>query len=214
MLYFFLRFVYYLFIFGYAGSQLWYAGSSLRHVGSFVVARRLPSSCGARVFSSLVVACGLQGAWALQLQYAGSRARGLCSLWHTGSLVEACELSSCGARAQLPRGMWDLSSLTRDRTHVPCIGRRILYHWTTREVPSVCFKIACVGILAVGLKANLQNMTESFLSYKTVGQIMTMFLMHQEHWWVATVLRRYWSEMCNLKLQCSTISHPQNCQKV
>ena len=31
--------------------------------------------------------------------------------------------------------MWDLSSPTRDRTHVPCIGRQILNHWTTREVP-------------------------------------------------------------------------------
>ena len=31
--------------------------------------------------------------------------------------------------------MWDLSSPTRDRTHVPCIGRRILNHWTTRKVP-------------------------------------------------------------------------------
>ena len=31
--------------------------------------------------------------------------------------------------------MWDLSSLTRDRTHVPCTVRRILYHWTAREVP-------------------------------------------------------------------------------
>ena len=31
--------------------------------------------------------------------------------------------------------MWDLSSPTRDWTRIPCIGRRILYHWTTREVP-------------------------------------------------------------------------------
>ena len=31
--------------------------------------------------------------------------------------------------------MWDLSSLTRDQTHIPCIVRRILCHWTTREVP-------------------------------------------------------------------------------
>ena len=31
--------------------------------------------------------------------------------------------------------MWDLSSLTRDKTHIPCIGRRILNHWTTREIP-------------------------------------------------------------------------------
>ena len=34
-------------------------------------------------------------------------------------------------------GMWDLSSPTRDRTHVPCFGRWILNHWTTREVPIV-----------------------------------------------------------------------------
>ena len=33
--------------------------------------------------------------------------------------------------------MWDLSSLTKDQTHVPCIGRWILYPWTTREVPKV-----------------------------------------------------------------------------
>ena len=34
-----------------------------------------------------------------------------------------------------PRGMWDLSSPTRDGTLTPCIGRRSLNHWTTREVP-------------------------------------------------------------------------------
>ena len=36
--------------------------------------------------------------------------------------------------------MWDLSSLTRYHTHVPCIGKRILNHWTTREVPIMRFK--------------------------------------------------------------------------
>ena len=37
------------------------------------------------------------------------------------------------------RGMWDLSSPTRDRTHTPCIGRRNLKHWTAREVPGGSF---------------------------------------------------------------------------
>ncbi|XP_054945686.1 syntaxin-8 isoform X2 [Physeter macrocephalus] len=37
--------------------------------------------------------------------------------------------------------MWDLSFLTRGRTHVPCIGRRILNHWTTREVSRPTFLI-------------------------------------------------------------------------
>ena len=34
-----------------------------------------------------------------------------------------------------PRDMWDLSSLTTDETHTPCIGRWNLNHWTAREVP-------------------------------------------------------------------------------
>ena len=38
-----------------------------------------------------------------------------------------------------PRGMWDCSSLTRDRTCTLCIGRQSLNHWTTREVPKRWF---------------------------------------------------------------------------
>ena len=33
--------------------------------------------------------------------------------------------------------MWDLSSLTRDQTCVPCIERWILNCWATRELPAV-----------------------------------------------------------------------------
>ena len=44
------------------------------------------------------------------------------SLWHVGLV---------GSQ------MWELSSLTRDWTRTPCIGRQIFNHWTTREVPLV-----------------------------------------------------------------------------
>ena len=40
-------------------------------------------------------------------------------------------------RALLSRGMWDLNSPAGDQTHVPCIGRWFLNHWTTREVPQL-----------------------------------------------------------------------------
>ena len=37
-------------------------------------------------------------------------------------------------------------SQTRDQTHVPCIGRQILYHWTTREVPKLTLRqVAYLG---------------------------------------------------------------------
>ena len=52
-------------------------------------------------------------------------ARGLWSL--QASVVVGRRLS-CSA------GMWDLTSLTRDQTHIPCTARQILDHWTTREV--------------------------------------------------------------------------------
>ena len=39
----------------------------------------------------------------------------------------------------LHRGMWDLSSPTRDWSHTPGIGRRSLNHWTTRGVLPVSF---------------------------------------------------------------------------
>ena len=38
-----------------------------------------------------------------------------------------------------PQGMWDLSSLTRNWTRTPFIGRRSLNHWSAREVPECPF---------------------------------------------------------------------------
>ena len=46
-------------------------------------------------------------------------------------------LSTSGSLALLPHGMWDLSTLTRDRTCIPCIARRILNGQITREVPNI-----------------------------------------------------------------------------
>ena len=33
---------------------------------------------------------------------------------------------------------WDISPLTRDGTHVPCIRSQILNRWTTRQAPWRC----------------------------------------------------------------------------
>jgi len=38
-------------------------------------------------------------------------------------------------------GMWDPSSVTRDWTHTPCIGRWSLNHWTTKDVLGFFFNI-------------------------------------------------------------------------
>ena len=57
------------------------------------------------------------GMWASLVAAHGLRARAQ-ELWHTGLVA-----------------FWYVeSSRIRDRTHVPCTGRRILNHWTTKEV--------------------------------------------------------------------------------
>ena len=72
-----------------------------------------------------------------------------------GSRLKCTAFSSWGMLASLPLSMWDLGSLIRDRTHVVCIGRQILNHWSTREVhtyfglkemPWVRFPLLCMFI--------------------------------------------------------------------
>ena len=134
---FFLIYLFYLFIFGCVGSlllgagflQLWQAGATLRcgartsHCGGF-------SCCGARALgtrASVVVAHGLGSC--------GSQAQ---QLWLTGSRVQAQQSWRMGPVA--PRHV--VSSRTRARTRVPCIGRQILNHCATREALYFFFNAA------------------------------------------------------------------------
>ena len=89
---------------------------------------------------SLVVAIG---GYSL-LRCAGFSLRWLLLLWSMGS--RRVGFSSCSTRVveHRPQQLWRTglvalqhvgSSRTRARTHVPCIGRRILNHCATKEVP-------------------------------------------------------------------------------
>ena len=103
-----------------------------------------------------VAACGLSVVAASRgyssLQCVGFSLWWLLLLWGTGS--RSADFSSCGAWAQQSwhTGLvapWHVgSSWTRDRSCVPCIGKQILNHCATREVPyltvlSVCFSCCC-----------------------------------------------------------------------
>ena len=67
--------------------------------------------------------------WLLLLRSMGSRRAGFSSCGTQASVVVARGLSSCGLVAP-----WSVrSSRTSARTCIPCIGRRILNHCTTRE---------------------------------------------------------------------------------
>ena len=102
------------------------------------------SSCGKWGYS-LLWCSGFLLRWLLLLRSAGSRRAGFSScgtwaqqLWLAGSRTQAQQaqqLQHTGLVALQHVG----SSRTRERTCVPCIGRRILNHHTTREVPEFIF---------------------------------------------------------------------------
>ena len=70
-------------------------------------------------------------------------ARGLsiCGSWaleHVDSVGANCS-ATCGLL--LPR--------PRNRIHIPCIARRSLNHWTTREVPPIKFESQLLALFAI-----------------------------------------------------------------
>ena len=124
----------YLFIFfGCVGSSLLPAGFSL-----------VAASGG----YSLLWCTGFSLWWLLLLQSMGSRHAGFSScgtgaqqLWLAGCRVQAQQLQRTGLVA-----LWHVgSSQTRDRIHVPCIGRQTPNHCTTREAPYLFTFNLCVS---------------------------------------------------------------------
>ena len=74
------------------------------------------------------------------LQSMGSRVCELQELIHTGSVVVASGLLSAGSVAVVHGLICSAACaifLDRDHISVSCIGRRILYHWATREALKV-----------------------------------------------------------------------------
>ena len=70
-------------------------------------------------------------------------------------------------------GMWDLTSLTRDQTCTPCIGRQSVNHWTTREVPGCMYIYNCYILF---LDWSLDYYVISFLSLLTIFFFFLIYL--------------------------------------
>ena len=78
----------------------------------------------------------------------GSRARGLSSC---SSQALEDRLNSCGTQTVSPwHGMWDIPGSGIEPVS-PAIGRRILYHWATREAPSFFSKGFLMYIILVDI---------------------------------------------------------------
>ena len=99
------------------------------------------AGCGLSLVAESGGYCSLRCAgfslwWLLFLQSTGSR-HGFQQLWLVGSRAQAQQLWRTRFVVQQ---LWHVgSSLTRDRTRVPCIGRWILSHCTTRKAQICVF---------------------------------------------------------------------------
>ena len=86
----------------------------------------------------------------------------------SGSSLWRGRLSSCGM-------LWDmqnLSSLTRDQTNIPCIGRWwILSHWTTREVPAYQFLFVLFCFLNIYCVVGFPGISDSKESACNAGDL-------------------------------------------
>ena len=120
---FYRDFIYLFFIFGCIGSVLLCMG--------FLQLRRAGATLHCTAWTSRCSGFSCCGARALGTRASVVVARELQQLWLTGSRAQAQQLWCTGLVAPWHVG----SSQTRAQTHVLCIGRRILNHCTTREVP-------------------------------------------------------------------------------
>ena len=56
------------------------------------------------------------------------------------------------------QSMWDLSSLIRYQTFIPCVGRQSPNHWTTREVPMYAFCVQKKPGFILVIWSNIENL--------------------------------------------------------
>ena len=103
--------------------------------------------------------------------------------------------------------MWDLSSLTRDGTCVPCIVRQILYHWTAREVPGASW------LLLLTFYPLLASTTSFTLYTRDLGVLpdttLLLTLASSAHHQILTYLQPNITRI-HLPLSVSTTLHPSS----
>ena len=83
--------------------------------------------------------------------------------------------------------MWNLVSLIRNRTQVPCIERWSLNHWTTREVPTHGhFNMKCIQtpftltLISSLSPLNIPNNSNS-CDYKSLHFAWSLYPHHSHH---------------------------------
>ena len=143
-------------------------GSAAARVLSSCGERGLLSSCGVRSpaagnrgFSQAAgsggfsPAAGSRGFSPAFLQFSCCRGFPSCGFWALGHSLSGCCPGSVALQHVGPSG-------TRDRTHVSCVGRRILIHCATREAPDRVPVLPSVGEANSELDAHISRTGSQF----------------------------------------------------
>ena len=87
--------------------------------------------------------------------------------------------------------MWDLSSPTRNRTCVPCIGKWILNQWTTREVPRITFFYRSL-MLKYSPICTLLSLMKNFFWYLVKGNFSNRLLLYMKvYYYHVCIIKTY-----------------------
>ena len=135
---------------------------------------------GLRCYTQAFSSCSVQGLLSSCCAWASHCASFSCGAWALG----LASFNSCGERAPGHMGSV-VSSQTRVRTCVSCIGRQILNHWTTREVPfSLIF---CTWHLT------LTQFPGSFSQFLHCGNVLICGFLLSRLWFYHIVMQDLWS---------------------
>ena len=93
-----------------------------------------------------------------------------CSMW-TFVVVQAT----------VPCRMWDLSSSTRDRSCIPSIGRLILSHHTTREIPGHMIFTGLSNLQFWGPESGMKHLMPHIGNMADVPRAEVATRLHLEH---------------------------------
>ena len=105
------------------------------------------------------------------------------------------------------RGIWDLSSLTRDQTHTPCIGSQSLHYWTAKEVHHAIFKSTLWRYYLGAGKCTHSTIILQFLKYKTMKNSMELQAF-ELYSWMSFDSSSHMSCCCSVTKLCQTLCNP------
>ena len=105
------------------------------------------------------------------------------------------------------RGLWDLSSSTRNQTHTPRIGSQSLHYWTAKEVHCAIFKSTLWRYYLGAGNCTHSAIILQFIKNKTMKNSMELHAF-ELYSWMSFDSSGHMSCFCSVTKLCQTLCNP------